>query len=194
MKHYAAIDTTVTLSLSLFLVASAPVVNSWLNTAKAQAVQLSDGTVFFDRPPRLMNAFTSNDRADAWNATYYFTLSLPENAGEPLAAVIIHQHDGLSQIRYKLEKTTAFTGTYRDRGAPLPIAEVSNPEHTHALRVRFDPPVPPGTTVTIAIEPLENPRQGGIYQFGVTAFPPAEKPHGQFLGYRRLHFYQNTPW
>nr|WP_199755917.1 DUF2808 domain-containing protein [Chroococcidiopsis cubana] len=45
----------------------------------------------------------------------------------------------------------------------------------------------PGTTVTVALRAKRNP-SGGIYLFGVTAFPTGEKSSGQFLGYGRLHF------
>lgn len=31
----------------------------------------------------------------------------------------------------------------------------------------------------------------GVYLFGVTAFPAGEKSHGQFIGFGRLHFYND---
>jgi len=37
---------------------------------------------------------------------------------------------------------------------------------------------------------VRNPCYGGAYLFGLTAFPQGEVPHGQFLGYGRIHFYQ----
>lgn len=178
MKNLTPIATAIALSLS----AIAPV---------TQAVQLADGTIYFNHPPRLMSAITTRDTANAWNAKYYFTLTVPENAGEPLQDIAIAQHDGIDDIRFNLDKTEAFAGTYRDKQSPFNISQVTQNEETNAVSVRLDPPVPPGTTVTIALHALRNPRSSGIYQFGVTAFPAGDKIYGQFLGFGRLHFYRN---
>ena len=62
-------------------------------------------------------------------------------------------------------------------------------EDQQSVTLTFDPPVAPGNTVTIALEPERNPRRSGVYLFGVTAYPSGEKTYGQFLGYGRLHFY-----
>ncbi len=49
----------------------------------------------------------------------------------------------------------------------------------------------PGTKITIGLKAQQNPQRGGVYLFGVTAFAIGEKPHGQFLGFGRLQFYQH---
>ena len=156
----------------------------------ATAIALRDGTVYFEQPPRLLEAVTTQNTAYVWGATYYFTVRLPENAGEPLQQVTINQHDGIEYVRFKLEDTEAFEGTYRQKGAELNLAEVKSDRQTRSVAIAFSPPVPPGTTITIALYPRRNPESSGIYQFGVTAFPPGEKSHGQFLGFGRLHFYR----
>ena len=155
----------------------------------AVAIQLRDGTVYFEQPPRLLEAVTTQNTAYVWGATYYFTVRLPENAGEPLQRVTINQHDGIEYIRLKLEDTEAFEGTYGQKGADVNLAEVKSDRENRSVAIAFSPPVTPGKTVTIALYPRRNPKSGGIYQFGVTAFPPGEKSHGQFLGFGRLHFY-----
>lgn len=99
------------------------------------------------------------------------------------------KQDGIEYVRLKLEDTEAFEGTYRQKGVELNLAEVKSDRQTRSVAIAFSPPVPPGKTVTIALHPRRNPESGGIYQFGLTAFPPGEKSHGQFLGFGRLHFY-----
>jgi Protein of unknown function (DUF2808) len=48
--------------------------------------------------------------------------------------------------------------------------------------------VMPGTTFTVAVEAERNPIHGGIYQFGVTAYPVGEGTTGQYLGTGRVTF------
>ena len=155
----------------------------------AQAVQLRDGTVYFVQPPDLVEATTTFKDVNVWGATYYFTINVPQNAGEPLQRVTITQRSGTGNIRYDLDDTRAFVGTRSHKGAQLTLGEVIRERETRTVFVNFDPPVTPGQTVTIGLRPVQNPRYSGVYLFGVTAFPPGEKSHGQFLGFGRFHFY-----
>jgi hypothetical protein len=159
----------------------------------AQAVQLSDGTVFFTSPPRLEGASTTQNYIRAWSVTYYFTLSIPENSGEPLQKVTIAQNEGTDTVRFSLKETEAFEGTRGHLGAKVPIGDVTSDPKTKAVTVTFNPPIPGRKTVTIALAPRENPAYSGVYLFGVTAFPPGEKSHGQFLGFGRLSIYDSGP-
>lgn len=160
----------------------------------AKAVQLADGTVAFVQPPSLAYAGTTNNTAASSAVRYYFTIEVPETAGEPLQTVSIHQRDSSSAVRevhYDLEDTFAFVGTRRDRGDEIGISDVVYDNDTQTVSVTFDPPVPPGTTVTLALEPERNPRMEGVYLFGVTVFPEGEQTQGQFLGFGRIHIYMN---
>jgi Protein of unknown function (DUF2808) len=157
----------------------------------AIAVQLADGTVYFTSPPQLGRVSATNSAVDAWVVTYYFTLTVPEKAGEPLGKVTIAQSEGTDRIRFSPQHIKAFAGM-RDRHAmPFTLGEVVADRQTQTVTVNFNPPVPPGQTVTIALSPDRNPLYGGVYLFGVTAFPTGEKSHGQFLGFGRLHFYES---
>ena len=87
----------------------------------AQAVQLSDGTVFFTAPPRLVGASTTNNSVYAWSVTYYFTLNHLDNAGEPLQRVTIAQDEGTDTVRFSSREIEAFEGS-RDRlGSKLAV-------------------------------------------------------------------------
>ncbi len=159
----------------------------------ADSVQLSDGTVYFDHPPRLDDVATTRDRAGIVGATYYFTLELPADAGEPLQQIEIQQQGGdtvRQRVAFDPADSFAFLGTRGDRTQALTFGNASFDDDTRRLTLTFDPPVSPGTTLTIGIEPDRNPLSEGVYLFGVTAFPAGEASYGQFLGYGRLHFYR----
>ncbi|MGK7876902.1 MAG: DUF2808 domain-containing protein [Xenococcaceae cyanobacterium] len=155
-----------------------------------QAIQLPDGRVSFDKSPRLINAVTTFSSVRVREAKYYFTIYLPENAGEPLQKLTIRQRQGQEDIDFRLEKTVAFEGTHRHKGERLTLQAVRKDSETDAISVIFDPPIPPGTTFTVGLKPRENPPYSGVYLFGVTAFPAGEKPYGLYLGVGRLQFYQ----
>jgi hypothetical protein len=156
----------------------------------AQAIQLADGTVSFDKPPDLVSVSTTFQDVNVWGVTYFFTISLPSNAGEPLQQVTINQVEGLDDIRFSLKETYAVEGTGWHSGKRLTLGEVTKDKEKHAVLVKFNPPVPPGTTFTLALRPERNPFDDGVYLFGVTAFPVGEKPYGLYLGVGRLHFYR----
>lgn len=158
-------------------------------TQVASAVQLADGTVYFVEVPRLLDASTLFDAIRIWGGTYYFKLSIPEGAGEPLQRVVIQQEEGLDEVEFDLDATSAVeTDNQKQR---LSLGEVRlNP--AGGVEINFDPPVPPGKNITIALRPYTNPDVGGVYLFGVTAFPQGEKAHGQFLGFGRLQFFDSS--
>ncbi|WP_036534817.1 DUF2808 domain-containing protein [Neosynechococcus sphagnicola] len=161
-------------------------------TGQVEAIQLGDGSRAFVNPPRLLGAVTTSSDVYAWNSTYYFTLQIPEDAGEPLQKVVIVQQEGLDlDLDYNLKQFVAFEGaSYRKRGAPIAIGNVGFDRKNQTVTVSFDPPVVPGTTVTVGLRPYANPDTSGVYLFGVTAFPPGERTRSQFLGFGRLTFYR----
>ena len=155
-----------------------------LYAQSAQAVRLSNGQMAFEQPPSLVEANASSSTPDA-PATYYFTIEVPENAGEPLGAVTIDLHEGVEEISYKTDSTRAFTG---DRNE-IALASIGGmTDDPDAVTVEFDTPVAPGNTVTVALKSKQNPGLGGIYLFGVTAYPAGEQSQGQFLGFGRMRF------
>jgi hypothetical protein len=155
------------------------------------AVKLRDGIVYFVQPPDLINATTTFNDVNVWGATYYFTITVPQQAGEPLQKVLIKQQEGADNIRYKLKDSRAFEGTRHDKGTPIKLGEVTRDRKTRTVVVNFEQPISPGKTITIGLRPVKNPFSSGVYLFGVTAFPAGEKSHGQFIGFGRLHFYSN---
>ena len=162
------------------------------STIAAHSLQLADGTIFFAKSPRLLNVTASYQSVNIPAAKYYFTLELPENAGEPLQKITIKQRRGVEVVNFRLEETLAFTGEYRHRGENLTLDSVSQDEANNNISVAFDPPIQPGTTFTVGLKTRRNPRYSGVYLFGVTAFPVGVKPYGLYLGVGRLHFYDGN--
>ena len=160
----------------------------------AQAVRLADGTVFFEQVPRLVDASITRQSVSDSNVGYYFDLSIPNDSGEALERIDITQQDGdvfTRTVDFELDESEAFVGRRRDRDQPLPLGTVEVDEETHTVSVTFDPPVPPGTDLTLRLEAERNPRRSGVYLFGVTAYPEGTPSHGQFLGFGRFHIYDN---
>jgi len=157
----------------------------------AIAVRQADGTVSFEASPRLLSATTTFRGVSQRGAKYYFTVSVPETAGEPLETVVISKRSGTSEIDYRLDRTFAFAGTRRERGRELPLAAVDYDEATEVFTIAFAEPVAPGETFTVGLRPVRNPRFGGTYLFAVEVFPRGEKTLGLNLGVGRLQFIEN---
>ncbi|BAY32255.1 peptidase C14 caspase catalytic subunit p20 [Nostoc carneum NIES-2107] len=149
-------------------------------------------TAYFTQPPSLLKASTTYNRVSEPNAVYYFTINLPENAGEPLQKITIQQREGLEYIRFQLDKSVAFEGTESQEGQKLELKDISSDQKTQTVSIAFNPPVSPGKKITIGLKARQNPQFDGVYLFGVTAFPQGEKSHSQFLGFGRLHFYRRN--
>ncbi|WP_071591321.1 DUF2808 domain-containing protein [Xenococcus sp. PCC 7305] len=145
--------------------------------------------VAFRKAPRLVDIYTTFNTVRMRSATYYFDVTIPEDAGAPLHKVAIELRQGQEEIYYKLEKTVAYLGDHRRKGDKLALETVSIDESTGIITVEFTEPLPPDTTFTIGLKPRRNPDYDGIYVFGVTVFPQGENPYGLYLGSRSLTFY-----
>lgn len=144
---------------------------------------------YFLKSPRLISAMTTYNVVRVWNATYYFTIQIPEGAGNTLAAVSFHQRRGTEKIRFNLDKTVAFEGTHRGQRSYLKIKSVKENPDTQEITVIFDSPIPSNTLFTVGLKPIRNPDYAGVYLFGVTVYPSGENPKSLYLGPGRLQFY-----
>jgi hypothetical protein len=153
------------------------------------AAQSSTGRTFFIHPPSLGRVNATEQQSYA-PSTYEFTVMVPANAGQPLRAVKIVQETNLETVAFDLNRSKAFVGSHYAAGPEIPLASVGggNANRGEATIV-FAEPVQPGSTVTIALAAQANPGLGGVYQFGVTAYPVGDQAVGQFLGIGRLNLY-----
>lgn len=154
------------------------------------AGELSNGQTAFEGSLRLINTYANFTKRGNSLAKYYFTLEISEDAGEPLKAIKIEQRKYFADIvEFKTEESSAFIGDRFARGEKLSLAAVeTNAELGEGeVTVIFGQPVSPGNTVTVVVKPKRNPRTGGVYLFGLTAYPEGEDSLGKYLGSGRLH-------
>ena len=152
-----------------------------LSSVPANAYDIGGGRTTFERSPHLTRVAISNVASGP--ATYHFTIMVPKDAGEPMQAVTITQQPNLEQIGFKLAKSSAFRGDSFAGGPSLSLANIggSRTSDSNEVTVVFDQPVRPGNTVTISLKG-SRPMYGGVYQFGVTAFPVGQNSPGLYLG------------
>ncbi len=163
-----------------------------VNLTIAQNLSLSENSTFFTgQPPSLVSADTPANSINWPDPNYYFTIKLPENSGESLGKVTIHQQENIETIEFNLSNTKAFEGNPHQRGKDLSLKAVMPSKQAQTIVVSFDPPISPGTTFTISLQAKENPSQTGIYLFRVQAFPSGTAPVGLDLGVGRFQFYDN---
>jgi hypothetical protein len=143
---------------------------------------------FFAHPPTLVRVNALHSVAYQ-PATYEFTITVPADAGAPLKAVSIVQDRNLETIRFEPKLNKAFAGDRYAAGPAIPLASIGGADTPPGTTtVVFEQPVQPGTTVTVAVDAKANPGFGGIYEFGVTAYPEGDQVVSQFLGYGRIAF------
>lgn len=155
------------------------------------AAQLADGTTMFDSPPRLVSFVTTRDRTNDSRATYYVTVDLLPEAGEPLRTLEVALIEGrFRQLGYRLDDVVVFQGDRGDRGETIPVESATYDDATQTLTVRLATAAEPGQLVTFALSPNRNPARGGVYLFEVTAAPEGEQPVSQRVGTGRLNIFR----
>lgn len=152
-----------------------------------------EGQTFFSEPPQLMRVAASQT-GEYTPSTYEFTLTVPKNAGQPLKAVTIAQAKNVETVKFDVGNSKAFVGDRLTASSEIRLASVGGeqPANPGEVTIAFDQPVQPGSTVTVALAVQRNPGWGGVYEFGVTAYPDGENGLGQFLGYGRINLYGNS--
>jgi hypothetical protein len=166
---------------------------SSLLASAAVAQQLNNDRSFFDHAPRLIR--TAASFQDVYTpSTYQFTIKVPEDAGANLQAVrIVQDNRNLGAVNFDISQSSAFLGETFAGGPAVSLASIggTQPTDSNEVTVAFNPPIAPGQTVTVALQADRNPWQGGVYLFGVTAYPIGENSPGLFLGYGRINIYDN---
>lgn len=150
--------------------------------APARALELR-GQTYFNSPPWKVVARNFFWYIQQYGAEYYFTIDMPEKAGEALGAVRIEQTRGVDRtFRWQVGKTYAYLGKPRAEGPAVPVT-VTYDDSQRRFDIRFEQPVAPGQQVTVALVPDFNPVYADTYLYGVTAYPAGPNPVGQFVGF-----------
>jgi hypothetical protein len=154
----------------------------------ARALELNDST-YFRRPPWKVDLKSYYTNVWDTKAQYYFTVELAPDAGASLGGLTIQQTRGVDrQFPFAVERTHAFLGRPRAEGAKVPVL-ASFDQASRRFTITFPEPVPPGSTITVALRPWYNPSQADTYMFQVTAFPAGPNPSPTPLGFGTLRIY-----
>jgi hypothetical protein len=141
----------------------------------------------FDRSPELVEA-TVLSAGQPESHQFQIVIDLPENAGEPMEALVVHPRETRICFPFDPAGTEAFIGKGEAELAAVPLASVGGLMMSpNEVLVVFTTPIEPGQRVTVQLQPKFAPVPG-IYEFGVTVYPSGDNPVGQFLGYERLQF------
>ncbi len=159
-------------------------VPSSLVVTSANAGQLG-GQSYFDHAPRLTG--TAASFAEAYTpSNYEFTVRVPEDAGASLQAIKLVQEKNIETLPLNVGQSYASLG---DGGAAVSLAAIGGETIPGEATFVFNPPIVPGQTVTVSLKVERNPALGGVYQYGVTAYPSGNSNSGLFLGIGRFNLY-----
>ncbi len=140
----------------------------------------------FEKAPRLSPIFAIHTEAGG-SSTYTFTVKVSKDAGQSLQAVRVTQLDGIKSISFRNNQSRAYLGDRVAEGQSIPLVSVGGEQESGVL-IPFEKPIAPGQSVTITLQVERNPSEGGIYQFGVTAYPVGDNSAGLYLGTERVNY------
>ncbi|MDJ0789754.1 MAG: DUF2808 domain-containing protein [Myxococcota bacterium] len=155
-----------------------------------QALELANGQRVFEGAPRLIRSAATFRSRNNPGANYQFTIEVPEHAGEALKAVKITQKENVDTVVFNSDKHRAAKGENM-AGASIPLVAIGGESQPGETTIVFDTPIEPGNTVTIAIKPKRNPSMGGVYLFGITAYPTGDNSPGLYIGSGRIYIDQD---
>ena len=161
--------------------------------APARSMELQ-GQTWFVKPPWKVDFRNFYWYVMQTGGEYYFTLTLPEQAGVGLGGLRIEQTRGVDrQFPLSADRTRAFAGLPRREGPAIAVeAEFDNDRRVYT--VRFPQPPQPGQTITVALRPWYNPTQSDTYMFAVQALPAGPNPVPASLGFATMPIYSALPF
>lgn len=161
-----------------------------LLTAPVLAFEVGNQT-WFTRPPWKVGFINYYWYQGQTAAIYYFTVTLPEQAGAGLGGLVIQQTRGVDRsFQFAPERTQAFVGVPRREGARIPV-QAQFDDQARRITVQFPVPPQPGQTITVALKPWNNPFQADTYMFSVQALPAGPNPVPASLGFATLPIFSS---
>ena len=154
----------------------------------AGAAAQSQQQTWFTSPPTSVT-FTNYYWYVMLASQYYFTVTMPADAGAGLGGMVIQQTRGSDRLfQFFPNQTTAFVGTPRQEGKAFPVKAVFD-DASRTMTVTFLEAPQPGQTVTVSLVPQNNPRWADTYMFAVQALPAGPNPVAASLGYATMNIY-----
>ena len=143
-------------------------------------------------PPKpLLTAKTTYNQTGSWDATYYFTIKLPESlANWQLQQIVLTQIEGVENIKFNQKDSFAFVEASGQK-EKIGITLTKSSTQPQTIIATFDKPISANQTITIALKPFYNPVSEGIYLFRVYVISSGEKTNNLVVGTARLQFYND---
>jgi hypothetical protein len=158
----------------------------------ARALELR-GSTYFTSPPWKAELRSYNTNVAEAGVEHYLTIELSPQAGASLAELSLQQIRGAdTDFIERLDRARAFIGRPRREGRAVPVALRFEPAEG-LLRLRFPEPIPPGTTLTVALRAWRNPLVSDTYLFQVVAWPSGPNPVASPVGVGTLRIYEPVP-
>jgi hypothetical protein len=190
MQHPDRVPAGAALGLAALSLTAVAALGAWPLSLAGMELR---GATLFRRAPWQVELVSYTTNVGQIRAEYFFTVDMPEDADASLGELQIRQTRGADRnFMFSPERTEAFFGRPRQRGAALPV-EASFSQQERLITVRFPEPVAPGATVTVRVKPWNNPMTADTYMFQVTAFPAGPNPSPAPLGFGTLRIYR-TDW
>lgn len=159
----------------------------------AVAVELR-GSTYFASPPWKAEWLTYSSNVAQGNVDHYITIALPDRAGVGLGELGIAQIRGVDTgFLSRINRVRAFVGRPRREGPPITV-QAAFDASSGQWRVLFLEPVPPGSTVTVALRAWRNPWWSDTYLFQVVAWPAGPDPMPSPVGVATLRIYDPFDW
>jgi hypothetical protein len=175
----------VVLTLALGLAGGFP----GLLSGAAQALELR-GSTYFTSPPWKAELRSYNTNVAEAGVEHYLTIELSPQAGASLAELSLRQIRGAdTDFIERMDRARAFIGRPRREGPAVPVALRFEPAEG-LLRLRFPEPIPPGSTLTVALRAWRNPLVSDTYLFQVVAWPAGPDPVASPVGVGTLRIYE----
>ncbi len=127
----------------------------------------------------------TSDRLTQTDSLYYFTIAMPKHSEQfsRLSFSDLKQDSSTIPMRFDLINAQAFVGTPEAIGRA--ITTEAWMDETGTFWVEFNPSIPSGTTLTIALK-APKPLTGRSYEYGIAAYTATNTPTAVLVGNRTL--------
>ena len=117
----------------------------------------------------------TSDRLTETDSLYYFTVVMPQHSGSfsRISLSELSENGSITPMRFDMVNAQAFIGTPESSGQE--IAAEGWVDETGTLWVEFNPSIPSGTKLTLALK-APNPQSNRSHEYGIAAYTATSTP------------------
>lgn len=162
------------ISDALMLMTTSVLLNAWIMAAIP-----GNDIGRANQAPLLAGVSVVSDRPQTDTDTHNFTVTMPARSNQRFAKLSLsfteqNQEKTVAPLRFDLASTKAFMGSPEALGRAIDIKDVWIDE-TGIFWVEFKAPVPPKTTLTLALKTLKS-SPAATYEYSIAAYPETKFP------------------